>query len=55
MPNSPKLTNRPTARNAISFTTDSNAIAATRPSWRSVLSRCRAPKTMVKPARAIAR
>ncbi len=40
--------------NATSLTTDSNAIAATMPSWRSVLSSWRAPNTMVKPASASA-
>ncbi len=44
----------PTARKAISLTTDSKAIAATMPSWRSRLSRWRVPKTIVKPASASA-
>ena len=49
-PNSPQVTKAPTARKASSLTTDSTAMAATRPSWRSVLSRWRVPKAMVKPA-----
>ena len=48
--NRPQTTNTPTAMKATSLTTDSKATAATMPSWRSVLSRWRAPKTMVKPA-----
>jgi hypothetical protein len=42
------------ARKATSLTSDSKAIAATMPSWRSALSRRRAPNTMVKPASASA-
>ena len=37
-----------------SFTTDSKAMAATMPSWRSVASRWRVPKKMVNTARIIA-
>ena len=47
----PKVTNTPTARNASSFTRDSNAIAATMPSWCSAASRWRVPNTMVNAAR----
>ena len=48
--NRPQVTKAPTARKASSLTTDSVAIAATMPSWRSVLSRWRVPKAIVKPA-----
>ncbi|MNC84813.1 hypothetical protein D3C83_03810 [compost metagenome] len=48
------VTNSPTAMKAASLTTDSNAIAATSPSWRSVASRWRVPKRMVKAASSIA-
>lgn len=41
----------PTARNASSLTTDSKAIAATMPSWRSVVSRWRVPNSTVNAAR----
>ncbi len=44
----------PTARKATSFTIDSNAIAATMPSWRSPTSRRRVPKAIVKSAMNIA-
>ena len=43
--------NSPTARNATSFTSDSKAIAATMPSWRSVASRWRVPNRIVNIAR----
>ena len=43
--------NAPTARNASSFTSDSNAIAATMPSWCSAASRWRVPNAMVNAAR----
>ncbi|WP_293412701.1 hypothetical protein [Piscinibacter sp.] len=36
------------------MTTDSKAIAATMPSWRSLVSRWRVPKATVKPASASA-
>ncbi len=49
-PNRPQVTKMPMARNASSLTTDSSAIAATMPSWRSEASRCRVPKAIVKPA-----
>ena len=52
--NRPHTTKPPTAKKATSLMTDSKAMAATMPSWRSVLSRCRAPNTMVKPARTMA-
>ena len=42
---SPQATNRPTAKKAASLTTDSNAIAATSPSWRSVVSMWRVPNS----------
>ena len=48
--NRPQQTKMPTARKATSLTTDSAAIAATSPSWRSLVSRCRVPKATVKPA-----
>ena len=48
--NNPKVTNTPTATKASSFTSDSRATAATRPSWRSVASRWRVPKRIVKAA-----
>ena len=48
--NIPQQTKTPTATKASSLTSDSNAIAATMPSWRSLLSRWRVPKAMVKPA-----
>ena len=48
--NSPQVTKMPTARKARTLTTDSAAMAATMPSWRSVLSRWRVPKAIVKPA-----
>jgi hypothetical protein len=48
------VTKRPTAMKASSFTTDSKAIAATSPSWRSVASRWRVPNRMVKAASSIA-
>ena len=47
----PKVTNTPTARNASSLTSDSNAIAATMPWWCSAASRWRVPKAMVNAAR----
>ena len=50
----PQVTKAPTARKATSLTTDSKAMAATMPSCRSALSRCRVPKTMVKAASASA-
>ena len=40
----------PTARKAASLTRDSKAMAATRPSWRSLASMWRVPKRMVKMA-----
>jgi hypothetical protein len=40
--------------NASSFTTDSNATAATSPSWRSVASRWRVPKRIVNAASSMA-
>ncbi len=46
----PQVTKAPTARNATSFTSDSNAIAATSPSCRSDASRWRVPKRMVNAA-----
>ena len=52
--NRPQQTNTPTATKASSLTTDSSAMAATMPSWRSLVSRCRVPKAMVKPASASA-
>ncbi len=48
--NNPQQTKMPTARKASSLTTDSSAIAATMPSWRSLVSRWRVPKATVKPA-----
>ena len=47
----PNVTKIPTARNASSFTSDSNAIAATMPWWCSAASRWRVPKAMVNAAR----
>ena len=47
----PNVTNTPTARNASSFTSDSNAIAATMPWWCSAASRWRVPKAIVNAAR----
>ena len=47
----PNVTKTPTARNARSFTSDSNAIAATMPWWCSAASRWRVPKAMVNAAR----
>ncbi len=47
-PYRPKVTKPPTAKKAISLTTDSTATAVTMPSCRSVGSRRRTPKTMVK-------
>ena len=52
--NRPQVTKAPTARKATSLTTDSKAMAATIPSCRSALSRCRVPNTMVKAASASA-
>ncbi|HXF65969.1 MAG TPA: hypothetical protein VNK67_04615 [Burkholderiales bacterium] len=49
-----KVTKTPTAMKASSFTRDSKATAATSPSWRSVASRWRVPKRMVKAASSIA-
>ena len=49
-PKRPKVTNTPAARNARSLTTDSNAIAATMPSWRSEASRCPVPNRMANSA-----
>ena len=40
----------PTARNATSLTSDSKAMAATMPSWRSEASRCRVPNRIVNVA-----
>jgi hypothetical protein len=48
------VTKTPTATNASSFTSDSNAIAATMPWWCSAASRWRVPKTIVNAARIIA-
>ena len=53
--NRPQVTNTPTATKASSLTTDSKAIAATMPSWRSLVSRWRVPNTIVKPASASAK
>ena len=52
--NKPQVTKTPMATKASSLTTDSSAIAATMPSWRSVVSRWRVPKATVKPASASA-
>ena len=41
----PNVTNTPTARNASSLTSDSNAIAATMPWWCSAASRWRVPNS----------
>ena len=49
-PNIPNVTKSPTARKATSLTTDSKAMAATMPSWRSLASSLRVPNTMVKAA-----
>ena len=42
-----KVTTTPTSMKANSFSKDSNATAATIPSWRSVLSICRVPNRML--------
>jgi len=49
-PATPQTTKTPTARSATSFTTASSAIAMTTPWWRSLASRFRVPKRMVKSA-----
>ncbi len=46
--------NTPTATNASSFTTDSNAMASITPSWCSVASICRVPNSAAKIAIRIA-
>ena len=48
------VSSTPTATNAASLTTDSNAIASIMPLWCSVASTCRVPNRMVNTARMIA-
>ncbi len=48
--NMTKVTNTPTARNAISLTIDSAAIASIKPSWCSVASVWRVPNSTAKVA-----
>ncbi len=50
-PKAPQVTKTPTARNAISLTTDSNAIARIMPSWCSVASIWRVPNRIANRAR----
>ena len=49
-PMTPQVTKTPTASSAVSFTTDSTAIAMTTPWCRSFASRFRVPKITVKSA-----